>query len=438
MKTNGKYRIEERFGSVLEVGEMKAMWKTVRIRNLLQKLLLVVSSTLLILLVLEVVVRVGFSAPKVFPHLMRQFFEHDPLLGWRHKPNYTGLFSQIEHESTLSYNSQGIRGPEYSLAKPENEFRIAILGDSFADGYTVEFENLFSEVLEQRLIERTGQNVEVINFGVAGYSTDQELLLYQKKVKLYQPDLTILMFHDNDVWFNTMAYLPAWGSGYKPLFRIDNGTLKLTNVPVPPHVPHRSKGVGKIKDALHHNSSLYRLVVQRIKDIPKLYSLAVAMKLTDPPYDHEDNLIPKSYGIFRKTYSHEISAAWEITEVLLTEIKKETDTIGSGMLVFYVPQKAVVYTEQWEKLKQYYDLEDDEWNVEQVAQELDNILKRLEIEFINPLEDMRQHNKNPARGADHLYYLIDGHWNNEGNRLVGEIIADYVMEHYGLINEDTQ
>jgi hypothetical protein len=234
---------------------------------------------------------------------MRVFFEHDPLLGWRHKPNHTGLFFQTEHETTLSYNSQGIRGPEYSINKPADEFRIAIIGDSFADGYTVEFEDLFSEVLKQQLIERTGRNVEVINFGVAGYSTDQELLLYQRKVKLYQPDITILMFQDNDVWFNSVEYLEAWGSGYKPLFRIDNGTLKLTNVPVPPPVPPRLGGVGKIKGVLHRNSSLYRLVVQKIKNTPRLYSLAHELRLADPPYDHGKHVFPKVYGVFRKTYS---------------------------------------------------------------------------------------------------------------------------------------
>jgi hypothetical protein len=115
--------------------------------------------------------------------------------------------------------------------------------------------------------------------------------------------------------------------------------------------------------------------------------------------------------------------------VLLAELKREADAIGSEMIVFYVPQKAVVYADQWEKLKRFYAMEGDELSAERVAQELGSILERLEIEYINPLEHMRQHKNDPARRADHLYFLVDGHWNGEGNRLVGDILTDHVVVH---------
>jgi lysophospholipase L1-like esterase len=326
----------------------------------------------------------------------------------------------------LHFNSQGIRGPEYSFAKSADEYRIVILGDSFAEGYTVEFEELFSEVLKRNLVEQTGQLVEVINFGVAGYSTDQELLLYQQKVKWYHPDLTIIVFHENDVWYNNQAYYGAWGRGKKPLFRIDNGELILTNFPIPRRTGHHT-----IKTTLNDHSYLYRWAKNQIKGNSTLYSIAVALKIAELPYSSEEKrLIPKEFGIFQQTYSPAVREAWEITEALFAKLKEETKASGSDLLVFYVPMQAVVYDDRWEKMKQYYNLMEGEWSSERVSQELTNILERLEIKFLNPLEQMREHKNNPAHSEDRLYFLHDGHWNIEGNRFTGEIIAEYVMAHF--------
>jgi hypothetical protein len=414
-------------------------------KNQLKKLMMIPASILFTLLALESIVRICFFIPQVppthnnlcckFPSINKLCCEYDELIGWRHIPNQTALFYQSEHQTTLSYNSQGIRGPEYSFEKPEDEFRIAVLGDSFAEGYTVEFEDLFSELLKKQLTERTGRKIEIINFGVTGYSTDQELLKFQRDVKFYNPDLTILMFHDNDVWYNTREYYLAWGFRYKPLFQIENEALTLTNVPVPLHTPSRTETLEKLKNFFYKNSNLYHLVKQKIKGIPLLYSLTVKIKLTDPPYTREKNLLPKEFGIFQKTYSPEIRSAWEITGLLLELLRKETQTIESELLVFYVPQKAAVYSDQWENLIKYYSLEDDQWNNEQVAQELGNILEMLEIEYINPMQRMFQYINN-ADNAEPLYFLNDGHWNEKGNLLAAEILADYIIQNYNLSPKD--
>jgi hypothetical protein len=164
------------------------------------------------------------------------------------------------------------------------------------------------------------------------------------------------------------------------------------------------------------------------------------MKLTDLQYDHdhdrEVHLLPKAFGVYRRTYSPEIQSAWKVTEALLAELKREADTVGSKTMVFYVPHRAVVYPDQWERVKRYYAMEGDQWKAERVAQELGSILERLQIEYINPLERMRQHKNDPARRADHLFFLIDGHWNREGNRLAGEILADHIVSDRDLTTKD--
>src|SRR4030042_5254698 len=156
--------------------------------------------------------------------------DYDPVLGWKIRPN-TKAINICDEYATLEYfNSKGVRGPEYPYAKDEDEYRILIIGDSFAEGWTVNFDDLFSEILKRNLNTALNRHFEVINAGVRGYSTDQELLFFQNEGKKYNPDLVIVIFYDNDVWYNGR---PLFFGTDKPLFRLENGILSLTNVPVP-------------------------------------------------------------------------------------------------------------------------------------------------------------------------------------------------------------
>ena len=56
------------------------------------------------------------------------------------------------------------------------------------------------------------------------------MLLFRLEARKYSPDLTVLLFFDNDVWFNTQR--DEYRS-QKPVFELREGALELTNVPVP-------------------------------------------------------------------------------------------------------------------------------------------------------------------------------------------------------------
>jgi hypothetical protein len=396
-------------------------------QNIMKNLILLIGSLLLILLTLEGITRLDIFSFKILRNHHSLFCEYDQHLGWRHKANITRTFVQSEYETTLHFNSQGIRGPMYARAKSKEEYRIVILGDSFAEGYTVNFEELFSEKLKRHLIGQTERNIEVINFGVGGYSTDQELLLFNEEAKQFRPDLTILMFYDNDVWYNTQSHYGPWGRGYKPLFRLNQNNLLLTNVPVPQPNISKESFSNRIRGILNKHSFLYRFIKYQIMHNPRLMSWAISLKIVRHP--KKNLIIPKEYEIYRKAYETEISAAWELTEALLKALKQETDDIGSDLIVFYVPPKFAVYEDDWEEMKRYYMLKDDEWSVEQVSKKLQNILDSHGINFLNPLEQMRQEAKKMlALNKDRFYLKYDGHWTNKGHNLVGEILAEHILE----------
>jgi hypothetical protein len=157
------------------------------------------------------------------------FFEYDPLLGSRLRPGVKGYYLK-EGKGYVSINSDGLRDREHPLKPPPNTLRIAVLGDSFAEAMQVNREEAFWAVMEKDLQHcgrLGGRQVEVINFGQAGFGTAQELLAWRHRAAKYAPDLVLLAFFTgNDVADNAPALMQF---PYNPYFSIQNGTLVLND-----------------------------------------------------------------------------------------------------------------------------------------------------------------------------------------------------------------
>mgnify|MGYP001609103083 FL=1 len=123
----------------------------------------------------------------------------------RIKFNGTVLMDTLKPNSSMylagayvKINSLGFRDYEYSLKKPNDVFRIAVLGDSFTFGYGIELEDTYTKQLEKMLNENSSQKYEVLNFGGNGGNTLLEAEYLEKKVINFEPDLVIVGFFPND------------------------------------------------------------------------------------------------------------------------------------------------------------------------------------------------------------------------------------------------
>lgn len=158
------------------------------------------------------------------------FYQFDPERGWALRPGAEGWQSQ-EGEVYIRINSRGLRDREHTLDKPPGVFRIAVLGDSFAEALQVPVEKTFWSVLERELASSCPlpgiRSFEVVNFGTAGYGTAQQLLTLRSRAWAYQPDLVLLAFlTGNDIYNNHRALNPS-NPDLCPYFVYRGGKLAL-------------------------------------------------------------------------------------------------------------------------------------------------------------------------------------------------------------------
>jgi lysophospholipase L1-like esterase len=111
--------------------------------------------------------------------------EPDPVLWW--------------HPIARSpYNSHRMKGAEVSEQKPAGVFRVMTYGDSNTDGPDQGgWPGNLQAVLQRNA--HTGVVYEVLNAGVAGYSSHQGLLRFRQQVDRFEPNLVLVSFGWNDL-----------------------------------------------------------------------------------------------------------------------------------------------------------------------------------------------------------------------------------------------
>ena len=123
-------------------------------------------------------------------------FRPSPGRSFEHRPNFRG---KDIRGNLIQINSRGLRDKEYLIPKPPVAYRILVLGDSVAFGDGIRAEDTFVKKLEESLNPNpAGKTVEVLNAGVRGYNTFQELGLLREMGLKYEPDLVLVAYVLND------------------------------------------------------------------------------------------------------------------------------------------------------------------------------------------------------------------------------------------------
>jgi len=157
---------------------------------------LVVGATVFALAACELAARVAFPAPPDPTRQPQIVYQSDPDVRYVLLPNQRGWID----DGFVTTNSLGFRGGEVATPKPSGRLRIVAIGDSLTFGWGVNDAETFCSQLEQLLRKRfQGSDLDVINLGVGGYDTRQEVALLGRNVARLQPDLVLVGFYSNDV-----------------------------------------------------------------------------------------------------------------------------------------------------------------------------------------------------------------------------------------------
>jgi lysophospholipase L1-like esterase len=143
----------------------------------------------------------------------------DNQLVFRHKPSWETRYGNV----LVTYNERGLRDRPV-LPKAEGEYRILALGDSVTFGWGVAQDQIFTVRLEQLLQGRLRRPVRVINSGVGGYNTVQEVTYFKHEGIALQPDLVLLTYVQNDIEvnkgpFDPWAHSSPWGKPFPDMLK---------------------------------------------------------------------------------------------------------------------------------------------------------------------------------------------------------------------------
>ena len=334
----------------------------------------------------EIVLRLQQKQIAASDRMDRGLVRYDPLLGWRLTPLWQGSHDNIDFQARYSVAGAGYRN-DPSLS--ENTPWTAVIGDSFTFGLGVNDAETYPS-----LLNKASRGHGFRNYGVPGFSPDQELLLLQRDILPQKPGQVLLVVYLGNDFFDILRDYPLQAPYAKPFFTLAEDRLLLKNTPVPRrgqtiHRTRRQAGdTGAISPGPHHpflrRSQLIAALLDRF--------------LPDPPLSHEQ---------LASHYRDNL----RLMEAVLTEMLAQCRGQGTSLTVVLLPNQAFV---------------DLPGSASAQVQEFfrKNILNYCQKNSITTVDLATELQKRHETDRSHApwYYPREGHLTVAGHAMVAEIL----------------
>lgn len=296
-------------------------------------------------------------------------------------------------------NAWGMRDLDRTLEKPPGVFRILLLGDSFMEALQVSFDESFPSRLEELLTEATGRPIEVINAGVSGWGTDDELTYLARSGLQFEPDLVfIAMTLHNDVNDNLALEYHDFRGG-----RIEERPVV--------EASDTEFAVQRVKDWVANSVHVYQIV----RNLRRVHASRAGAKQLD---DHLVTLI-------RKRPDARTEAGWEMTDQLLDKAVRIARERGARTAVMLLPLRVQVEPDAMRRLLAAHGLEPSEIDPDQPQRRMVSWGAQRGIPVFDTLPVFRAWADD---GGSPLYVERDGHWTAAGHALAAKFAAGAMLE----------
>jgi lysophospholipase L1-like esterase len=282
--------------------------------------------------------------------------EYDPDLGWKLRAGY--------RQGKIHINSHGQRQTgEWPREHTPGKLRILFLGDSYTFGYNVGNDECYPGVVQKRFLPEA----EIINYGVPGYGTDQQILLYEKYGAEFSPDIVVLGFFTPDLFRNDMTFF----NYFKPVFTLEDGKL------VPP------------EGTIPSPTDTLRLYASGEKRIRGSGSYVL-------------NHLLRQVEDIRRDRVNENTREWPVTERILERFNEQVRQNGATPFLLIMPNREILSKEESASTG--------------TGRLLIGLAKRLNMPYLDLIPALRE----KAKVTEEPLYA--GHWTVKGHEAAAEAL----------------
>jgi len=335
-----------------------------------------------------------------------------------HKSNLDIMrFSEeSKREAHLITNAEGFMGKDYEVEKSENTIRVAMLGDSFLEAIQVDFDQNFAYLLEEKLNSSGDTKFEIMNFGVGGQGTMEELKRYPYYISKYKPDYVLLFFYPND-FENSQYYLSS-------RYLIQGNNPEWKNIPLENANSNFARDDFKYK--LLKNFHLVRFLDAKVRQNAFLSEFAIRLGLQHAGVMGvpEEGIHP-TFLIFKDPLPDAHKEVYDFTSELIVFMNSVVGEDGARLGVVYLPQAEQVDDDLWKEEKEDLPvLEKYNWNFDQPNNFLKEKMETNNISYLDLAPILRDYYEKNEDAI--LYYDKRRHLNEDAHVILTDILAGYI------------
>jgi len=332
----------------------------------------------------ELAARIVFPAP---PDRTRQpplAYLYDPEIKYVLAPKQKGWID----DGLVTVNSFGFRGAEVASPKPRGRLRIVIVGDSVTIGMGVGDDETFPAQLEHLLHERfPDRDLDVVNLGVPGYDTRQEVTLLKRDLARLDPDVVLVGFYTNDV----------------PDVIDDEST----NAPAGTRIVASDPKVGQI---LHMDSTSPSWVDRYPRKSRLIYLVARTINRWRGAGEWGLSRFAMELDVIQGKESAPVQHAWETVATQFGELRSLADSRHFAAGIIVLPCRELV-TGQYPSTK--------------YVNRIRALAEPLGLPVIDPIPVMTEHG---TKGEDLFIPYDRNHPSRTGHRLIAQAILSYLEQ----------